>query len=54
VSTLLADAQRATRDCSGQEQVRAFGLLALSYQAAAAVLTKTVLRIWHGWRPIAG
>jgi hypothetical protein len=41
VSTLLADAQRATRDCSGQEQVRAFGLLALSYQAAAAVLTKT-------------
>jgi hypothetical protein len=41
VSTLLVDAQRATRDCSGQEQVRAFGLLALSYQAAAAVLTKT-------------
>lgn len=40
VSTLLVDAQRATRDCSGQEQVRAFGLLALSYQAAASVLTK--------------
>lgn len=41
VSTLLVDAQRATQDCSGQEQVRAFGLLALSYHAAAAVLTKT-------------
>ncbi len=41
VSTLLADAQRATCDHSGQEQARAYGLLALSYQAAAAVLTKT-------------
>jgi hypothetical protein len=41
VSVLLVDAQRATRNCSGQEQVRAFGLLALSYQAAASVLTKT-------------
>ncbi len=41
VSALLVDAQRVTRDCSDQEQARAFGLLALSYQAAASVLTKT-------------
>jgi hypothetical protein len=41
VSTLLVDARQVNRDCSDREQARAFGLLALSYQAAAAVLTKT-------------
>lgn len=37
---LLANAQLATREYADDQRARAFGLLALVYQAAAMVLTK--------------
>lgn len=40
ISTLLADAQIAAREYKGAEQARAQGILAMSHQAAASVLTK--------------
>jgi transcriptional regulator with XRE-family HTH domain/tetratricopeptide (TPR) repeat protein len=39
-SALVADAQLATREYQGSDRTKSFGLLALSYQAAASVLTK--------------
>jgi transcriptional regulator with XRE-family HTH domain len=41
VSTLLADAQLAAQRCRETERARAQKVLALSYQAAASVLTKS-------------
>ena len=41
VSALLADAQLAARECEESERARVLRVLALSYQAAASVLTKT-------------
>jgi hypothetical protein len=41
IPVLLAHAQLAVRECRPAEHGRALRLLALSYQAAAAVLTKT-------------
>lgn len=41
--SLLADAIHATRQYDGDELVRANEMLALSYQAAASVITKLVL-----------
>ena len=43
VSTLLPDVQLATREYKGAQRTKAFGILALSYQAAASVLTKAGL-----------
>jgi transcriptional regulator with XRE-family HTH domain len=40
VATLLADAHLASRQCKEAEQARVSQVLALSYQAAASVLTK--------------
>jgi transcriptional regulator with XRE-family HTH domain len=40
VSMLLADAQLAARECRTSDRARALTVLALAYQAAAAVLTK--------------
>jgi transcriptional regulator with XRE-family HTH domain len=41
VSALLADAQLTARECEESERARVLRVLALSYQAAASVLTKT-------------
>jgi len=40
ISVLLADAQLAARECRPAERSRVLSVLALSYQAAASVLTK--------------
>jgi hypothetical protein len=40
ISTLLADAELAARDCREADRARIQRILALSYQAAASVLTK--------------
>jgi hypothetical protein len=40
VSVLLADAQHAVRECKDKDHARPLKMLALSYQAAASVLTK--------------
>ncbi len=40
IATLLADAHLAVRECAAADQARVSRVLALSYQAAASVLTK--------------
>jgi transcriptional regulator with XRE-family HTH domain/tetratricopeptide (TPR) repeat protein len=40
IATLLTDAQLAARECRETERTKVFRVLALSYQAAASVLTK--------------
>jgi transcriptional regulator with XRE-family HTH domain len=51
---LLQDAVAAARAADGDAAIRAHELLALSYQAAASVLTNSARPTWLGSRPSAG